>query len=214
MDKPVPRYPSPRPTLSFEEWFNFWLHAESCFDSFEDMDHFEARATYAECSLWVFQEPKRWLVDRLTLTEVGTFLANVPRGFGDERLPLPLRLELLRAIRFVYTEVFEPFAGHALCHLGEHSENRTVAITCFMLWDACAFPDPRFALIFRELCHEFLGSKSAAVQESALHGLGHHLSITSDAKAAALIEEFLVDGLAVREELNAYARDAKIGHVL
>lgn len=104
--------------------------------------------------------------------------------------------------------------GNALGHLSETRSQEGLDSVCYMWWDNCACEDADEAAIFREIVRELLDSQFAAVQEAALHGLGHHICITKDTLATGLINEFLNEGKAKRPELNKYALQARTGDIL
>ncbi len=203
---PVQRYPSPRPALSLEEFIEFYATAEK-YDYVDD--HFETRATYAEYCLWILREPKRWLLDRLTLAEVANVLHTMPTPIGDARLPLELRLDIARADIHVFKEVFEPLVGFSTEDGAAQLES-----VCFMWWDNCAYEDPVFAEIFRAEADALLWSSNPAVRESALHGLGHHIFITQDVEAIKLIDDYLSTAQELKSKEVKYAEDARRGNVL
>lgn len=205
---PHQRYPSPRPVLSLEEFIDFFASADPY--SWPDaMDHFETRATCAEYCFWILSEPKRWLLDRMTLAEAANVLHTMPRPSGNPRLPEDLRLDILRANINVFREVFEPLVGTSTDEGAAH-----LAEVCFMWWDNCAWEDPGRADIFREVVKILLKSPNAKVREAALHGLGHHIGITGDKLAVHLIDEYLRSGVTVSNEEIKYAKEARRGNVL
>ena len=82
--------------MSLEKFIDYFANAEK-WDYPGDFDHIETRATYAEFCLWILREPKRWLLDRLTLAQVVKVLHNLPRPTGNERLPPELRIDIARS---------------------------------------------------------------------------------------------------------------------
>ncbi len=192
--------------MSLEDFIDYYAKAEK----YDYVDgHFETRATYAEYCLWILREPKRWLLDRLTLTEVANVLHAMPRPSGDGRLPIELRFDIARADIYVFKEVFEPLVGTAtddgVAQLGS---------VCFMWWDNCAFEEPAFAEIFRAEATYLLKSPNPAVRRAALHGLGHHIFIARDELAISLIDVYLHEGIGLKPDEVKYAKDARAGNVL
>ncbi|MBS1700641.1 MAG: hypothetical protein JST12_03200 [Armatimonadetes bacterium] len=205
---PVHAYPSPRAVMSFQEYIGWFAKAERWHFS-EGWDHFETRATMAEYSLWVLQEPKRWLLDGLPVDEALNVLETMPRPSGDNRLPKELRLEIARAELNVFEQIFEPL----ICGPVTDSYSKLTSL-CFMWWDLGGWKDPEIAQVFREIFATLLQSSCRAIQEAALHGLGHHICLTSDPLAKNLVDRFLETHQGADHELIRYARSARNGNVL
>jgi hypothetical protein len=213
---PPQKYPSPRPVLSFEAWLEHWVQADSRWDCPPVDDHFETRSTYAEYAAWVMEDPQTWLLSRFSLNLVAKCLGNIPRPSGNARLPLELRKRILQAQTNVFEQVFEPNVGD---YLSIQSELNPLApelnACCFMWWDNCAFEETWSGQTFRFISQRCLASPSSALQESALHGLGHQICIVEDdIEAVRLIDQYLTSGNCVRPELAKYAEQARIGNVL
>jgi hypothetical protein len=193
--------------MSIEDFIAFFALGEK-WSYPEDFDHFETRAAYAEYCLWILKEPKRWLLDRLSFEEAINVVDVLPCHYGDKRLPLDLRTQLAKTHWCVFKEVFEPLLSQT-----EGQADEELRSVCFMWWDNHADEDPEMAAISRDLWESLLQSDCKDIQESALHGLGHHISITRDEKAKGLIDMFLREKTSISAETAKYARDARNGNV-
>jgi len=121
---------------------------------------------------------------------------------------------LWEAIFSLYKKVFEPLGNDRLGHLSEKM-GRLGGIT-YMFWDAATWrPRPPFPTYqtgaFLTICQWALASPKAAVQESALHGLGH--AARGMPESAQLCADFARNGGTSRSELRRYAAFAQQGMV-
>jgi hypothetical protein len=138
----------------------------------------------------------------------------------DEAVPLPARQECLGAIPRLFERLLEPRVAPALGHRDEKGA-RPLNMVTYMWWDIFPVaatanpgqpPDPINAAILGGM-DRILGSRHPAIQESALHGLGHWASAFPD-ETAAIIDAYLARAPGIRPELLAYARAARKGCVL
>lgn len=138
----------------------------------------------------------------------------------DEAVPLPARQECLGAIPRLFERLLEPRVAPVLGHRDEKGA-RPLNMVTYMWWDIFPVaatanpgspPDPINATILASM-DRILGSRHPAIQESALHGLGHWAS-AFPAETAAIIDAYLTRTPEIRPELLAYARAAKQACVL
>ena len=216
------QYPSPRPVIPFEQW----LDAKYLFDwksvdenLAKEREHFETRNTYAEYVVRTWEDPKRWLLDRLPLEAIGKTLQHEGHVYVNNLLPRELRDRAWQALSVLFKELFEPHTSGKLGHKNERLTDLDIA--CYMWWEQSPyFPgspavteqDNKF---FLGICDQCLRSPNASLQESALHGLGHSIGITNPLLASRdLINAFLKENRAARKELISYAKRAGRGRVL
>jgi hypothetical protein len=132
----------------------------------------------------------------------------------DERL----RLEVIAAMKTVFKECFLPRCTPHLLHLDEKGYN-PLNTTCYMWWEHVPlFGEPGVPERRRvddaaiEVMKETLELPSAAVQEAALHGLGHWAP-EYRAEVERIIDGYLLRGDIPRPELIAYAKKARTGMI-
>ena len=120
------------------------------------------------------------------------------------------RRDVVLSTQFLYRGCFGPRCSPALLHRGEAGGNALNDI-CFMFWDTSPLLSGAPEAVLKVL-HAGLMESNPACQESALHGLGHFVQITSDAtRANEVISGYLRS--AGRTELRAYARRALEGRL-
>lgn len=225
MDR-IHQFPPGRPILPFDVWLDKkYAHIspenEPLFEWDEPEDHFETRAAIAEYVVWTWEQPKELLLDRYTLSQIGSALRNEHHVYADARLPDALRNRAWAALYSLFDHLFAKVCSSALGHLGERQSEATLLDgACYMWWEVSLYsPDAeRFTsadheafLRFTEWC---LRSASPVIQESALHGLGHAVwSFKMKRIIERLIDAFLEENLAARPELVEYALDARRGRV-
>lgn len=67
---------------------------------------------------------------------------------------------------------------------------------------------------FLAICRQCLASRKAAIQESAIHGLGHAIGIIGSLKEArVLLDNYIRSANFARPELLSYAKQAREGRV-
>ena len=129
-------------------------------------------------------------------------------------VPIAQRQACLLAVADLFRDLF---AGRCAQRLSSGAHNHSIINgTCYMWWEIMthvAWPgDPGFERM-KQSCLQVMEKSLAiphiAVQESALHGLGH-LVRDSDA-AALLIDRFLAKADGVDPDLLRYARSAACG---
>lgn len=201
-------YPAPRPMMSIEEFIDF-LAENGKYSQPEYFNHFETRRAFAEYSLWIRQEPKRWLLDRLPLPKAIETLDAIPGPPPNADMPKEYWIDYTQTERIIFREVFELLL---MAPPAEAPSN--LQSICFMWWELCGYSDPDQAKIMRDLWQELLASPCIAIQESALHGLGHHIQFTNDKDSQKLIDDYLAQDIQRPRELVKYAKDARRGNVL
>jgi hypothetical protein len=222
-DTPRQEYPSTRPVIPFEKWLEAkfldrWQDLDPNLNS--ERDHFENRCTYVEYVLWTWEDPKRWMLDRFDLQQIGRTMRDESHPYGNARLPKELRVRAWNALSCLFRDLFEPCTSGVLCHKNERSETPDLDGACYMWWDVSPyFPgspkmDQEDNKYFLSICEQCLKSPNATMQESAIHGLGHALGVPERLKeAATLLNGYLESDRFPRRELTKYAKKARHGRI-
>jgi hypothetical protein len=138
----------------------------------------------------------------------------------DASLALAERLRFISSIGTLFERLIEPRIAPVLGHLDEKGA-APLNMIAYMWWDIFpaaggakmnSQPDPIEAAILAVMT-QALNSKHPAIQESALHGLGHWARACPGIVEPA-IEWYLEHASGVRPELINYARAARTGCVL
>ncbi len=136
----------------------------------------------------------------------------------NEAVPLQERVGCVGAFLTLFTELFAARCTPHLGHLGEEGSG-ALNLVCYMWWDLLPIhgipEDPRrseFDAKCLEVQEMMLGLDSDAVQESALHGLGHWHD-HYPAAVEKIISAYLEQNKGIRPELRQYAKQAKVGTV-
>lgn len=218
-------YPSPRPVMPFEDWLDRRYSPNSPkldFDPDLNEDHFETRATYAEYVVITWENPEKWLVDRLPLSSVCRKMECEWHVYMDSRLPRALRNRAWMALISLFDGLFIPQTSGSLGHLSETGkETKELDTACYMWWDVSPYyPQSAGAEQidherFLDVCEHCLNSSNPSVIESAIHGLGHaHRLRIGNRSAVQLLDDFLLRNPTDRRELAKYAQRATKGRVL
>lgn len=177
-----------------------------------------------------------------TVLRVFNSTAEILREFGDERVAIGLqnlvspnssdeltflndgsvnevlRLRVIAAMKVVFKDCFLPRCTPQLLHL-EEKEGNPLNGTCYMWWEHVplfgAPDDPARKNIDAaaiDVMKDTLRMPSVAVQESALHGLGHWV-LEYPAVVEPIIDDYLKNANIEREELRAYAKKARTGMI-
>jgi hypothetical protein len=210
-------YPPLRRVIPFEEWLQkSYEGGEFCVE-----DHFETRATYAEYVVLTWEDPAGTLLRNFDLHQIGSGMRRQPHVFMDGYLPRRLRNRAWIALDILFIELFEKHCSNILSHCNESvRETKGLDVACYMWWDISpyfpSFPGVEAVdnALFLAVCKRCLRSSNAAVQESALHGLGHAVGYFRRWEAAGkLIDGFINGGWATRPELVRYAYSARKGKI-
>ncbi|HAH09004.1 MAG TPA: hypothetical protein DCL54_06055 [Alphaproteobacteria bacterium] len=137
---------------------------------------------------------------------------NIVHALTTKPLPKERRADVVMAIADLYRGCFDPRCAPVLGYNDQTGGNGLNA-TCYMFWDvspfAAASPGPLL-----DVLQSALTLSNPACQESALHGLGHHVQTGAQSeRAAAIIEAYLRKG-AHSPELAHYARLAQSGTII
>ena len=209
-------YPSDRPVLSFEEWLDIRTGKGEATEipNHLELDHFETRPTYAEYVVRTWEDPIGLLVGKGSLNQLGETLYREWAVNTDTRLSSPLRDRAWQAFPNLFTRIFAQYCSPVLGHLSESNPTtERLDAACYMWWEVHWIPydDERFFRLM-ETC---LATSHPAVQESALHGLGHaEYDKSARRHVHRIIDRFLQSNNAARPELVRYAKSARRGHVL
>lgn len=149
-------------------------------------------------------------------------LSSYANLFADDRIVEPRRTEAAANLFGLFGLLFREAAAWTFGpeHLlrespaGTDPVQRDINRICYMFWDTSrllhlGLPGVRRACL--DVMERCLTVPNYAVQESALHGLGH--LARDDARAAALAAGFAARGMGP-PELIRYAQAAAVGHVL
>ncbi len=138
----------------------------------------------------------------------------------DEAVDWPSRHRCVVAIGPLFERLLAPRVAPVLGHLDEQGTKPLNMVT-YMWWgilpvaakaEPARPPDPLNAAIL-EVMARILKSTNPAIQESALHGLGHSASAHGQ-EVARIIDAYTASGLVTRKELLAYAKATRSGCVL
>jgi hypothetical protein len=140
------------------------------------------------------------------------------RSIGDVTLPIDDRIAGVESIRTLYRALFVPRCAGRLGHLSE--QGGRLEMVCYMFWDIAAFagvPGEREGNLLEDavldVLEDLLYIEHLAVQESALHGLGHRCGRQPE-RVARLIQRWRKRLPVSDERLRAYAAAAETGCVL
>lgn len=214
-------------TKSFEDWvshvFEYKRFGSPWFDRSLDTDLDPITALGYLTRL--ISDPVPWLApytndeiyDGLMVIISGTD-SDYPAYLIDVQIPWPYRREAIHTIETLYQTLFAPRCSPTLSHRDEPATSQ-LNMVCYMWWDY--FPtwggspnpdqrqeEPEILQVIRRL----LTIPSVAVQESALHGLGHWYRHYPE-QVADSIDQFLKLTPDLRPELKQYALNARIGYV-
>lgn len=153
---------------------------------------------------------------------ISNLLWNDIYALHDATIPLQNRLSFLNAIVNLNQDCFEPRCTPHLSHLDRDQTPDHVSPlngSCFMWWDIFILwgnrDDPAHDPLNRaclQVMEQSLALPNIAVQEGALHGLGHFAGGYPD-EVRKIIESFLNRSPALAPQLLAYATRAIRGDV-
>ena len=136
----------------------------------------------------------------------------------NESVDLKAKLRCIRSFYNLFETCFYKKCTPHLLHRDEHSPSPLNQI-CYMWWDL--YPgygqphDTTIAELDREILEvmkKTLALNSVALRENALHGLGHWQPYYPNA-VQGIIDRFLEQNMAIRQELRDYAMEARIGDI-
>lgn len=132
----------------------------------------------------------------------------------DDTLAWAGREQCIRAIYYLYADIFDKRCSSHLSHVDEPGANPLNSI-CYMWWDLLPilWYEPPFHPVGLEVMARILTLDSIACQEGALHGLGH-LAFGRKDEVAPVIDQFLEQHPNIRPELRSYALAARSGCIL
>lgn len=136
----------------------------------------------------------------------------------DEAVPIDERRGFVSSVYWLNRDCFAVRCTPTLAHLDEPGASPLNEI-CYMWWDIsiiCGEREPALEPL-NEACFEVMEKclelANVAVQEGALHGLGHFCDYYPE-RCRALIDSFLEGNKEQRVGLRDYAESAKTGCVL
>lgn len=222
---PIQMYPPDGAALAFEDWLQLTFvtdpkHGEA--DELEERGSDAIRLTYAEYTLWTWEEPQTWMLDRFKLFDYGRGIWYQRHIYADLELPAELRQRGWIALRNLFHKVFIPNVSDTLSDLLEQQgQSEWLNWGCFLWWKASPYHPTAEGYYeadhqnYLNLCRECLFSSKPAIQESAILGLSYaSRENVPYPPALELLEEFLAKGVAARPELIPYATRAVGGEVL
>lgn len=206
------------PVLSFEAW------VDAVFDPGNgtintwptDQETDDARDAYVRHTIRLWSSAPTILLPKYDFNRIGAGLdiLTFEHVQVSREVTRQLRNDAWLALGSLFFELFEPYVSDSLGILSEsHPTTAKLNGTCYMWWDV-DHPYPGRNGIeqddlqyFLNLCGRCLRSPKPAIQESAIHGLGHALEGCdwNWPDASELLKRFLDEGLASRPELIAYA---------
>jgi len=138
----------------------------------------------------------------------------------NDAVPIGERVRCIKAIHPLFRQLIEPRVAPVLGHLDEKGAKALNSVA-YMWWDIFpvaakvernSAPDPLNAAILGVM-ENVLDTSHPAIQESALHGLGHWARAYPSV-VEPIIDAFIASGADFRPELIAYAKSARQGCVL
>lgn len=209
--------------LTLDRWLDIKFKAApaSAYEEEILFDHRETRATYAEYVVMTWEDPRNLLISRFSLDEIGESMWREEHVYMDPLLPRNLRDRAWKALSNLFQSLFEPLVSDKLGHLGESAlATEKIDGACYMWWDVSPyFPGSPYAepaddAAFLSVCRQCLYSSRPAIQESAIHGLGHALGTSSPLRPAAkLLDGYIRSRITARRELVSYAKLARKGMI-
>jgi hypothetical protein len=137
---------------------------------------------------------------------------------NDPKLNEVLRLRVIASMKTVFKDCFLPLCTPHLRHLEEEGGGPLNSV-CYMWWEHVPlFGDPakperkNIDAAVLDVMKDTLRMPSVAVQESALHGLGHWVP-EYPAVVEPIIDDYLKNANVEREELRVYAKKARTGMI-
>jgi hypothetical protein len=204
--------------LTFEEWvYHVFDHPDAWYHAL-DSDYWDGpAATTVAYMTRLFEDPITPL-EGFTDVELNRGFwylvgsgGNMMGALKEESVPLADRFRCMEAFFSVFEHLFVPRCTPYLSHLDE-PEVAPLNSICYMWWDVMPIGgselnETLFSVIERELALDH-----PALQEGALHGLGHwhHYYPT---RITSIIDAYLARYPNLRPELHRYALAARAGHV-
>jgi hypothetical protein len=130
---------------------------------------------------------------------------------ADSKQSFPNRRRCVEAISVVHEKLFMPRCTPYLSHLDEKGVAPLNSI-CYMWWDLMPVGNDAIIDVIRDVMERQLAMDHVALQEGALHGLGHWAR--QDDRVSGIIEAYLGRNQNLRAELRVYAQSALGGCVL
>lgn len=206
-------------SLSFEDWLEYFRVDMPDIDWFADPATLLARLTQ-------LMRSSDYLLQKYTHEEISKLFWSLLGESGffqvlyDDRLPLEKRIDCVSSIGDLYKDLFNTQCSRFLSSgIKEMPDDVSVLNTiCYMWWDLFAASPQSDAPSQRkieqsiiDLLESLLRTDHAAIQESALHGLGHaHYKAPSQIEE--IIDRFLKDKQqALSNALREYAQSARTG---
>jgi hypothetical protein len=205
--------------LTFEEWvYHIFDHPDTWYSAIGSESWDGPAATTVEYMTRLFEDPVPSLegfsdeeLNRGFWYLVSNGGSDMMFTLMDESVPLDARLRCIRGFSNVFEQIFIPRCTPYLSHLDEKGVNPMNSV-CYMWWDL--FPAAGDALndTILDVMERELAMDHVALQEGALHGLGHWAR--HDDRVAGMIEAYLARSTDLRPELLVYAKSALGGCVL
>jgi len=233
MDLPELKYPRAASAKSFDEWLEekYTRSPDQIFDiDFQATDRTTGMAyvtgtTYSEYAIWTWENPKKWLVDRFSLEQIGQAMCAHEHIYVAPTLPRDVRDRAWAALTPLFKELFEPYVHPRLVYGNPRDEqgpeeSSVLHDACFMWWDISRYylnspdVDESDHQAFLKIAGECLKSSNPAVQESAVHGLGEVIPWGGEyPPAQALLTDFIAANPTANPGLLEYARQARTGQI-
>lgn len=221
---PVQKYSPDGAALSFEDWLQLTFVTDPKYGEADDLEERGSdaiRLTYAEYTLWTWEDPQTWMLDRFKIFDYGRGIWYQRHIYADLELPVEIRERGWMALRNLFQKVFIPNVSDTLSDLLEQQgETEWLNWTCFLWWKASPYHPSNAAYDavdhqhFLDLCRDCLFSGKPAMQESAILGLSFSSNEKPYPPALELLKEFVAKGVAARPELIPFANRAIAGEVL
>jgi hypothetical protein len=147
-------------------------------------------------------------------------LCDVAYRVGHGSTRIEDKIAAIRSMESLYRDCLTPRAPKVLGTLDEKSDCPPLSLICYMLWDVAPLRywkgvdhAQRLYEAAVDVMAATLLSPNVAVVESGLHGLGHSV-YNYEVPAVAAIDRFIETRRGqVREELIAYAKQARTGMI-
>lgn len=171
---------------------------------------------YCGYALRVWEQPRKYLLDRFSINQIAEYLDNpIQPDYQGE-----LRDRSWAALKILFEEVFLPNVSDSLGHQSQiNPSTKQLDTICYLWWELRTYRPKRGSKVndehFLNFCKYCFYTGKPAIQESAIHGLGHSLQGKKDfPRARKLLQDFIHYNLATRPELNRYAQIALSGEIL
>jgi hypothetical protein len=220
-----------RPILAYEQFVRAIFFDETTGLEFllSEIDHREVASHYREYQFWIWQDLAGWAMQGISSEQLIkgleklTWRGDYEIGWGTET---DLNGEFLKGLSSLHFDFFGPHAKSARSATSPDE----LSIHCWMYWDGATVTSNRKEVgmfrnaVIAEIWVLALESGVDALQECALHGIGHAIfcarRVDNDphnelvVKLRAAVQNFIQKNRLKKPDMTKYAREALRGSVL